>query len=1047
MPHRILSVRERAEPFTVLFEEGEQWKMELKRRVTQTGLDETDFAMFAFDGRACEVQTVTDSMFPLQLVPVEGKEYPNKGKDWKRWSKTTAGVTAIAEIKGARAIDTHNEQQGLEMRVNNISVYENSTSGHSFITAIVFHYANGRRCTFGNPTPGGRPQPLRFPGEEYLTGLTTVVHEGRLIGCCFLSDTAHGLCSKRLGKDNSSGQAKTFKAAAGCHIVSLSLPSENMAEIVNYIGVARKGYLMPEFKVAVVPEWLPMPSFAARGYHPSRTPAGPREPARRYDLVHNGQKLKDVGTQRRVLVFGDAGTGKSTLLSALCGFTLTNDGFAVQEESSGDGVTKRTHAIECDGRLYLDMPGMEQSANDLVYLEQMKLNLGKDSKDDLGGWYINHFLLVAKANESRFVRLERMLLKLCQHFGYNIVPLITVVFTNASTCRTQAGQKRVIDTFRPYFEAAFGSVNLMTASDDGSACSHDNDLTQKVKCVFIDTPASLPDQEDRFSSEERLEAQTALERIKRLIDETQKVRLFTHCWPAVVDEYLGLKVTYEAGCSEDVFKNIMPQLMSKGSVGLKWMLHVRKNGQELFGNQNPLVVDIATGALGLKPEENLKAGRFELTLEIEAGTSDFQAADNLTVIRLVGKHTATLHVALNKEILIERLRNKKSWLTCPWETYEKYKKQVQDEEDWLLLPETQEAIGKVRENCNVSDQQAIGADAEHVPNEQLIQLIETAVEDVVRLRTEQNHKINDVLKQISVIQDRCERKLNSLNEELYKQASRLGEKCDELAMEKRQFEQLAKEIVIFATDMGNLPSAHTLYALCENCDWREQQSVLLCLAKVHMALFRKSSEHFFPFGPPRRTLSLAIVSTAEENCSKQLRKRFGLGANARVTHVTSRSGLYLDQITFHYEDGTSLAFGGLGGTASRQWTVPDGDCIVRMESRHGESHDGCRFTTNSGAQSPWFGNAKGGVLYEYVADEGNHITGLVMQRGSPTDYPTEIIQKGHSREPEFVIHDPVGQKYIVGPSGAITDTLPQLPKFAKDYVELKLDQQMITPRQ
>lgn len=72
----------------------------------------------------------------------------------------------------------------------------------------------------------------------------------------------------------------------------------------------------------------------------------------------------------------------------------------------------------------------------------------------------------------------------------------------------------------------------------------------------------------------------------------------------------------------------------------------------------------------------------------------------------------------------------------------------------------------------------------------------------------------------------------------------------------------------------------------------------------------------------------------------------------RVYQVNFRGGFYIDQIQFVLKDKNGNIYqgpvhGGNGGSPG-QWTVPDGENIVKAVVNHGDSLDSVTFTTDKG---------------------------------------------------------------------------------------------------
>lgn len=99
----------------------------------------------------------------------------------------------------------------------------------------------------------------------------------------------------------------------------------------------------------------------------------------------------------------------------------------------------------------------------------------------------------------------------------------------------------------------------------------------------------------------------------------------------------------------------------------------------------------------------------------------------------------------------------------------------------------------------------------------------------------------------------------------------------------------------------------------------------------------------------------------------------GLRADeVRLKEVRIRAGHLVDQIAFHYSDGSSDVLGGNGGIMQQPFVLDEDEYLVKIDGQAGESLDGIRFQTSNGKRSKWFGG-KAGARFDFQATEGMQI--------------------------------------------------------------------------
>lgn len=100
------------------------------------------------------------------------------------------------------------------------------------------------------------------------------------------------------------------------------------------------------------------------------------------------------------------------------------------------------------------------------------------------------------------------------------------------------------------------------------------------------------------------------------------------------------------------------------------------------------------------------------------------------------------------------------------------------------------------------------------------------------------------------------------------------------------------------------------------------------------------------------------------------------GMCSRVTRVSVRSGLWVDQITFENKTRNErVSFGRAGGTEMPPFDLQSG-YLSAVQARVGDHTDAVRFVCSDGRMSRWYGDSQGGTHREYKAPQNHHITGL-----------------------------------------------------------------------
>lgn len=101
-----------------------------------------------------------------------------------------------------------------------------------------------------------------------------------------------------------------------------------------------------------------------------------------------------------------------------------------------------------------------------------------------------------------------------------------------------------------------------------------------------------------------------------------------------------------------------------------------------------------------------------------------------------------------------------------------------------------------------------------------------------------------------------------------------------------------------------------------------------------------------------------------------------------------RSGHRVDAITFDYRTNNgavlSRKFGGGGGKDNAPFILGEGEFVVKVRGRCGDSLDAIQFVTNTGRASPMYGG-NGGKPFEIEAPAGFELSGMRMRTGNEVD--------------------------------------------------------------
>jgi hypothetical protein len=119
---------------------------------------------------------------------------------------------------------------------------------------------------------------------------------------------------------------------------------------------------------------------------------------------------------------------------------------------------------------------------------------------------------------------------------------------------------------------------------------------------------------------------------------------------------------------------------------------------------------------------------------------------------------------------------------------------------------------------------------------------------------------------------------------------------------------------------------------------------------------------------------MGIGEKLEVPCTLTLAVRYVLRS------ITVRTGLYIDQVKFNFDNETSSAFGDPGGHENPAWELDPDEYVVEVNGRNGDALDAIQFITNTGRKSPRYGG-RGGREFCFKAGAGHEILGLTCRGG------------------------------------------------------------------
>jgi len=123
---------------------------------------------------------------------------------------------------------------------------------------------------------------------------------------------------------------------------------------------------------------------------------------------------------------------------------------------------------------------------------------------------------------------------------------------------------------------------------------------------------------------------------------------------------------------------------------------------------------------------------------------------------------------------------------------------------------------------------------------------------------------------------------------------------------------------------------------------------------------------------------------------------------SRVVCVRVNAGLWVDGITFSRQDQTQTLYGGKGGRYCQPFQLEQNEYITTIQAKMGDHLDCVSFITNSGRQSCWYGQSRGGAAKTFKAPNQHMICGLEVGGGmcppilsiDTCQVPPEMLNRG-----------------------------------------------------
>lgn len=118
--------------------------------------------------------------------------------------------------------------------------------------------------------------------------------------------------------------------------------------------------------------------------------------------------------------------------------------------------------------------------------------------------------------------------------------------------------------------------------------------------------------------------------------------------------------------------------------------------------------------------------------------------------------------------------------------------------------------------------------------------------------------------------------------------------------------------------------------------------------------------------------SFGVVRASCSSSSSSTSRRVAFQVQALEVHA----GALVDNIKFLLADGSVRSFGDAGGSLAGRFELEEGEVLVGVGGRSGDSLDAVQFHTSRGRSSPLFGNPAGGQPFDLRAPIGQQVVGV-----------------------------------------------------------------------
>jgi len=176
-----------------------------------------------------------------------------------------------------------------------------------------------------------------------------------------------------------------------------------------------------------------------------------------------------------------------------------------------------------------------------------------------------------------------------------------------------------------------------------------------------------------------------------------------------------------------------------------------------------------------------------------------------------------------------------------------------------------------------------------------------------------------------------------------------------------------------------------------DAQWREQRGELGATAAAKEEALKRS-EVGLACGLPAET-DAGGDKKREETTAPTAAGKSDIEA-MRLEQIGVQAGDLIDQISFHYSDGSVDKCGGSGGDEKQPFKLAAGEYLVNILYRAGDSLDAIQFVTNSGRESNWYGNRGGGSgPYSMQSQPGHQIWSVVRSQSGTCGPIDRLVER------------------------------------------------------